>query len=473
MKKTQKLFSVLLVICMLLATCLMAVSCSKVKEKDFEKNPSEALEEALSNTYSDFFEDDLGIGKVLKKADERSAVQIYFENEGIKDIPVTRLGATVYSDVKNERYVLDGSVTYEGKELSARAYWDQKSVTLSGSSLFGNDGAYAVYLDTLIEKLKGSPLAEMLKLSDEDAEEMKTLLAEMKKDAELSKKKDEEQYRATMKALYAKLQQKAEDEKIQNAAGKEINCVAVGFVINNATIEEVVTYLIETQYGGVIKNMMDEDESISDLFVDMNEDVEISISAKLYLEKKTNKIVKVTVEGYVKELTDLRETTEINATLMISDSKITLAGAFGDFTMDISLEKKTEGKDVSYSLIVYAGEGGAMINLLNATLSLKKDGTLSFSADAYNELKNASRTAFTATGTFRVERKSVAFEINEVKAGDVMLKLKLGIQITADPEIPEVPANSKDIVTMTREEWEQLMKDMEKSPFGKLIGGLI
>ncbi len=472
----KKFLSAALVLCMLFGACIMFSSCGKVAEKDLEKNPSEALDEALSNTYSDFFEDELGIYEVLKKTDEKNSVELYFESDDLMGKDLTRVSATLYSDLKNTKYVFDASAAYKGDTLNARINLDKEGVVVSGKSLFGADSAYALKYDSLINKLESSDLGKLLQIDAQTADDIADIFTKVKETLDKSKKESLDDYEDMMNKIFGELlKQAVSEEKIENADGKNVSCVVVSYTVNNETIQAVISHVIDTYYGDAKSSIEDAiGMSFADFYKEMNASVEIDLTAKLYINKKANTVAKITLDGKVLDKTEASGSAKVSAVVMLSEEKISLKGEVkaDDETasIDLVLEKKVDGKNITYTLKADAGTGSTSINVLNAELALTKDGALTLNADVYND--GDSRTTFNVNGKFEVEKKSVKFEINEVKTKDATVKFTLGLVITADADIPEAPADAKDILTLTEKELTDMLDDIAESPIGKMISDM-
>ncbi len=463
---------------MLASLCVSFASCNQVSESAVEKKPAEILSDAISNTFSDFFEEDLGIAKVLEKAKDKSSVNIYFESEDLLGGDVTGIGATLYSDVKNSSYVLNANALYKGETLSASAYANKKGFTVAGKSIFGTDDAYTLNFDSFMTNFKGSELANQLSIDDEDIDSVIKYVEKLEEDISASVKKNEKKYKDMMDNICALLEQNSSTEEIEDLDGEKIKCIVASYNITNDTFKAAFAHALEVTYGDLETAEKMLEGSVDEIFDDLADEMELNLTAKLYINKKTNKIAKIAVDGKVVSFSTDYFTEEVtkteasvNAELAISDTKMVLsasAGPEGDvYKVKVELNKEKEGKNVTYSLSVDVGQGSAMKTILSGSVAFTEDGKLTVKGAI--RITEGIKYEVELNGTFKTTSNSVAFEFTSVKFDDMTVTFKLGIEISSKVSMPKVPSGAKDVLDLTEADWEKIGEDIENSDFAKIF----
>ncbi len=476
----KKLLSLALVLCMLASLCAVFASCDEVSKKDVTKKPTEVLSEAMSNTYSDFFNDDLGISKVFNKLTDKNSVKVYFESDDLMGRDLTRIGATIYSDIKNQKYILEAEAKYKGDPLTALAYLDSKSVTVAGKSIFGNDNAYMLDFSTFTEKFKDSALAGMMDQATLD--QLTTILDGFKSSISDSAAESQKQYIEMMDHVYSLLKQTVSEEEITIGDNK-IKCVVVSYTIDNETLKAVVKYVLETTYEDLSTVESLYGQSFDEMLNEIDKSVTIDLDAKIYLNKKNNQMVKIALTGQIEELetddvddrdADPADKANITVDILFSADRIALNAEIKSeetYTIDLELKKETEGKNVSYILKADAGTGSTSMTIINASVKFAEDGKFTVNADVPADEAMMTRTEIALEGTYKTTKDSVAFEFTSLKFASATIRFKLGIEISANPEIPATPTDAKDVLDLTSAEWEALGQSIMDSDLGKIIAG--
>lgn len=463
----KKILSLVLVIAMLATSCLFFASCSKVSTKKLEKDPQAVLSEALENTSNSFFSDNSDAGKVLDAAMKKGAFTITFESADLMG-DVTKISETLYVNDETAKVVSDTAVTYDGKDLNARIFMDQNGVMFNSQSVLGSNKTLAVNYATFADQLQTSALAEMMQLDEATAASLKSSFNTIKTALANAATVDEEAAEKLANEYLAILNQAIAEEKLENAEGKSVKCVTASYTLNNQTLKAYMDKAAaQAGIAGEMKTTYDEG------FAAINEMVDINLSAKLYINKKNNEIIKITFGGTV---LDKEESTTVTvaADVALSETEIktTLSVTGGETPMSAELKlTKEEAKDaVTYKLAVTVSEGSVAVNYLNASYTHnEKTGAIVLSADVYED--ENTRTSVQLDGKLTVTDTEATLEFTSLKMGDVTVSFKLVLSAKKDVEMPAAPADAKDIVTMTKGEWVDVVEELQQSTLGQLIFG--
>ena len=473
----KKLLSIVLVLCLLLTGCLAFSSCAKVKPKDVEKDAQAVLSEAMKNTTSEFFSDDAGLEKVINSAFKGGSVTVSFE--GDKDLlgEDIKINETLYFNRKDQKYVSDTSVTLGEDTLSARVFLDKNGLAVNSASVLGSNKTLAINFATLASGFETSALKDMVAAEgaeDEDIAQIVQLLGVLKAEYEALFAEDaEEKFKADINAYYALMNQTVSSETITGANGKDVTCVVVSYTLTNNAMKAIFDKMLaDMDLTGDLKT--ETKAAVDEMMEELNSSVSFNLVAKTYINGKTNKVEKETVNGTVAVLEEnttgtialevVYGATEIKATLKLDAAEEKLEA-------DATLTKEEKNGEVIYKLVVNGGDGkGATVNALNATYTYtKKTGAFVLAADVYSE--GDERETFTVNGSIVANKNDAKIEITSVKTNDDTFDFKFSITFNKSADIPQLPADAKDIVTLTESEWEDIVKDiMENSKLAEIMG---
>ncbi len=486
----KKLMSVLLVFAMLLTGCLMFTSCNEVSAKEMRKDPYTAINDAVSNTASDFFADNAGVGKVLSRAAKSGSFDILFEVEGGLLGKLSRVNETIYVDQKGNRVVSDTAVTYEGTDYTARIYGDKDGVAVNSQSLLGTDATYALRYETAAAKFKDSAVIELLKIPQEAVAEISEILtkyAEQKKSGEDDVQK---QIKVFANKLYETFDQTIVEDSVEGADGKSTKCVKVEYSLNNdklkAALEQAVDELAASYVDA--ETLKELKASVTEAITELDKTTAISVKVDMYISQKTNKLVKLTFTGDVKPIEQGVETFDavsMSATAVFSDTEISFSieGKEGtepddSFKAALKLTKEQADENVTYKLSVSGGQGAVSVDLLNLSVTHANSGELKIDADVSSMMGEdggdvaGERFKVSLVGSLTATKEQAKLEFTKLTYGDATVNFKLAITATAGVEVPALPEGTKDLMELTKDEWQKLVTDVTTSPLMKLIGKL-
>ncbi len=293
----KKFLSVTLIICMLLSSCMMFASCSIMAQRSVDKNPTETLSDAVANAYADFFGDDVGIFEVVNKVSAKSSLQAYLESKDLLGEDVSRIGATLYTDLKNNSLVLDAEANYKNETLNARLFSNKNGFTVNGESIFGSDTSYKLTYKTFIDKFKDSDLAKEMGLEDEDIDEIIRVITELKEQMATSYSDNKDKVYSFGDEACKIFEQTVEKEEI-NIDGKKADTIAITYEITNDAIEAIAQLAYESFVADYDNDDMLEND-LDETIEEFNNNCDIDLELKIYLNKKAEKLVKLEINGEV------------------------------------------------------------------------------------------------------------------------------------------------------------------------------
>lgn len=469
----KKLLSLLLVVTMITG-CLFFASCSskKVSVKDFEKDPQAALNEALQNTNNAFFADDAKTKDIIEDATEKGSLTISFECADLADV-FNNVTETLYMDSENGKIVSDTTVKIGGEELFARIFLDKNGLAANGESILGNNDTLLVNLATLTEKFGASAMVELFDIPAEALPQVEEALDATKKAYdELFDMVDGEAANEIANKVYAAM----------NATyTTEDGTIVVTYTLNNATIKALAK-LVMDEAMAMVPDMEDVSLELEDMEAQLEASMEqldemmtLSFTEKLYINQKSNKVEKMTIEGSAAPKEEGEEPVTVSLTALYTDTKnsVDLTMTADDETVTAKAEfTKTEadGK-VTYKLTTDVTAEGETRNMINVSYTYNKDnGEFALAADVFTE-DGADRMAAELTGKITTTKDSATYEFNSVKVGTETVTFKLSLTFKALDSIPEIPADAKDVTTLTKGDWVDLVESIQNSDLGKLITG--
>ncbi len=455
MKKT---LSILLTLAMLLTSCMLLVSCDKVSEKAIEKDPYKTLNTAWKNTANRFFPEDKEAAKVMEKVADKGKFTVSFESTDL-DIDLTKLGATVYTDSKNQQAVADLSAVIAGKEIGADIYLSEEMLALSAPALLGTEDAFAVYFATFAENLKGSALADMFDLDAETITEIQKVFADISAEAEEGGKEAEKEAKEFIEKLYNTLKMSVSTEDAGKEGGKE-DYVVVTYALNNETLDQLITDLEETYLASL-------DPEIAAEIKEALAEVKLDMTAKLCINPKRGYIEEIKMEGSV-TVKEETATFKANLAFMANDIVLRIEGSASEESLfaEAKLSKEETNENTSYRFTLSGGTGNVTAKLLDATYTIAENGDFIFSADVFED--ESSTTHFDFKGNYQVTKEKLSLSLTELTMDEETYKFNFTISAEAVSEIPAFPENAKDVVKMSYEEWEEIIMNMMTGAFGSI-----
>ncbi len=478
----KKVLSLLLVLGMLLTCCAFFSSCDEVSVKDVEKDPVAAINDATSNSLDGFFSDDADMGKIIAAALKDGSVSIDFE--GSKDVfgMDIDLNETIYFDQKDNKYVSDTTLKMAEQDIAARIFLDKNGFAFNSSALLGSNKTLLVDFATLAANFNNSALKEMLLGEEADAdslEEISKMLNLLKDEyAKLFSAQNQEDAEKFVNELYALLNQTVTEGKLTKG-DKEVGCIIVSYTINNDTIKALLNKLAEEMNSEFSKlsdtfgesfdvalGGVDVEEYINQITASLDQMVTIDLAEQIYLNKKTNALEKMAINGSITPKGDFgsNEANTVALDVLFDKNEISLVGNIvfnGDkLSFDAKLAKETKDDTIQYVLSVNVGDGkGATVNALNATYEYNKDnGNLKLSADVYTD--DDERITVELNGSIKVTKNDAKIQFTSLKYMDTTWSFNFAVTFNKSAEMPELPSDTKDIVNMSQEEWEALASEI-------------
>ncbi|MBQ9735386.1 MAG: hypothetical protein IJV96_01200 [Clostridia bacterium] len=473
MKKT---LSLILVLCMLVTACFVFSSCSQVTIKDAETNTQSVLSEAMKNTMSGFFSGNADTSKIIKKALTSGSLTVGFEgNEDLlgEDVKVLE---TIYSNQKDKEYVSDTTVTFGGETLNARIFLDKTGIAFNSQALLGSDRTLAINVATLAEKFETSALKELILPNGAEEEELAQIvqmLGTLKTEYEaLFADASEENLAEEINEIYALMGRVVSEETVEMADGKSADCVVITYTLTNATLKELAEKILaKANLTGDQKT--DAEAALDEAIAEINKAVSFALTEKIYINQKTNKVVKETINGTVVRLDEEDSNGTVDVELVFGDTEIKLMGTFDvagtTATADITLTKEEKNGSEAYKLVVNAGDGkGAVVNFLNVTYTYTKStGAIVVAADLYGE---EERATVTLNGSMTTDKTEAKIEFTSLVIDEETYNFKVSLTFNKEATMPDRPADTKDIMVLTAEEWEALAQEIAEGKLADLIG---
>jgi len=262
------------------------------------------------------------------------------------------------------------------------------------------------------------------------------------------------------------------EEKITLENGKSGKGLIIKFTINNKVIKSLIDKFFDEadlpdDYLGNMSYSIEALKSQLDL-------LDINCTLKLYVNKKTAKTVKQVIDVKVGPKDEPNEKLDAKIVTTFSDTEIkTTFDAEGmDDKLDgeIKLTKETDKNKTVYKLTVNAGDGnGATVNFLNVSYTYNKSsGDITLVADIYSNERD--RIEITLSGSITVTKSVAKIQINSLSFNGETYEFKLYLTFDKSADMPDRPANTKDVVTLTEEDIAQIAEEVSSSKLFSFIG---
>ena len=465
----KKILSVILVLSMLLASTVLLTSCGKITVKDIEKDAYTTISAAMQNTSDSFFEASPKIERVIEDALKCGAFNITFESDDINvgSAKISKISETIYVDSKKEKFVSDTLVNLNGKDLSALLFVDKEGVQLQSESILGSNKALSLNLESLKNKLKDSSLADSLGLTDADIEQVLEIVEALETALEQDKKENLEKIRDFYNDIYEICKQTVTEEKVEKD-----QYLVVTYTIDNQVFKAILNKYVEYASEYSPEEITAEAKAeLDDMLATLDEELEISLSVKLFINAKENVIDKFTLNATLKNK-PTNETIELKAEATFSDSQIKLSAdvkvpSSEKMSATLTLNKEKTKEATTFTLSAKVTTGSVEIDILNASYSQAKDGSITLKADVYNGLYD--RAKLEIKGKLQVEKKEMKLEFTSLTANEETYNFKASFSAKALSSIPKAPDNAKDVVTLTEDEIIALIEGIEDSELAKII----
>ncbi len=486
----KKIVSLCLVVTLLLSFGLVLSACKDKSEPlgDPTKDPA-VMTEVYANTASAFF-GDKAAAAVWESALKNGSLDIQFALEDAGGSPLS-IRETIYSDAEAGKFVSETLLSLMGEELSATIWGAPGHLAIGSESIFGTKTAYGLTLSTLISGLKDSALAEMLEIPDEAMDSIIALLTALNPPADGKEDKDEAET-TEMQGFVASLPEKvnsmihmtATPETVESEDGKtKTEYLVVSYQLNNDSMKQFLDLLVDaaTLIAGdkaTEEDIADLTGSMAETMKDFNDTMDFDITEKVYILVKEKVVEKseMTLNITPKE-TDAQETpVSGNITTTFSDTQIAMnveLVAMGETVKaTATIDKKVEGEVTTYTVAVNGGTKNVTADLLTATLTYDKAAAkLTLAGDIIMDATN--RTDIKVEADYKVSAEEVAFSLSSVTIDEDTFtfgdKNVFALTVKANAELPAEPADARDIVTLSEEEWGEFIAGVMESPLGQLI----
>ena len=458
----KKIISALLVMAMLLTSCVLFSSCAGLSAKDFENDTYTAINKVTTATLERFFSDDSGMKNIVNGALKSGSVSFKASSDTLVPDVDLELEETVYFKEMNG-IVSDTAITVDGETLNALIFADKNGIILKSEELLGSDTAYAINLNTLVEKFEDSDLGEMLKdssnMTKSEIRELVEALENFKKEYQALYGRDAEKNNAAfVNELYAAMDMDVSEAKI--SVGKnEVDGITVAFTVDNDALEEIAEKIIEK--SGVTGDAEDSaTESVEQLLASF----ELDLYVELQIEKGAGTLANIIIEGDVKSEAASAKM-DIEGEIEFTDSEI---GAYfeiksGDtkYSAELVIEKTKKDEKTVYELELSVGDGrGGEINYLNAYYSYNKSNEkFELGADVYAG-SYTDRYELVLDGTVKVTDRSATVALKSLEIGGEEYEANISVTFNKSASAPSAPAKTKDIIDMTEKDLEKLTDDV-------------
>ena len=475
----KRFLSLILALC-LIATGMFSLSaCSHVTKRDLTKDPYTTLNSALQNTLSAFFTDDAGIGKILEKAQKKGSMGVALKSEELLSTPLS-LSTTIYTDAKKDLLMADVDLDYLGKDISAFLWSDKDGVGLKSESLLGTPDALRLNYASFEEKFEDSGLYKLLGMDGAVAGTPLSILKQAIETMQTSTKKLEDEGRDLVNRVFEALDQSVAKENVTTADGKEVSHLVTTLSLTDANLRAVCE-IIKEELNAEESFTSEEKESwsnqLDEIADELDEEMDLNITLKIYVLPKKNRITKITLEGKltssfgVTDVLPLGESSsassavELDASLDFSATEIALDVDMvmdgRDVSFDVAITKETDKKSVTYELSATAGLLSVTVDLLNATFTYEKStGDITLELDVMQT--ESSRNKITVGANLKVEKNAFALSLSSAKLGNKTINFGkqnvISITVKALDTLPSIPNKSKDVMNLTENEWMEIIE---------------
>lgn len=465
----KKFLSLTLSLLVLMIACLSLASCGNtIDENTVKKDPQTAIMNAITNTSQAFYTDDAEINPIIAKALTGGSINVSFETQSLLG-DLTKISETLYMSEKEQRVVSDTLVTYSGKNYTGRLFLDENGVILSSETLLGSKKSLSLNLDSFFDRFADSELAAAIGMN---TSEVREALAEMK--AMFDNTETETEMKAKLYEILAVLGQTVASGKTENQNGDAVDCVTVTYTLTNESLEALCDKIVEL-YAETGENADDLALQLESAIAELNEMLTLDLDCILYIEMATGKLIKTEVSMDAQSLDSAADSIAADIVILCSDTEISLdaklfEGGKSIGGANVTLKKTVEDTLYTYALTVNVTEDGKTEKLTDAAYTYdKKSGDIRITADIYSD---GEKVSFAVGGKILASKDTATIELNSITYGDFTVNFKLSFSFTANAEIPAVPTDAKDIVTLTSEELEIIMTEIQTSDLVKLIEGL-
>ena len=472
----KKILSAILVLCTLASVCLSLSACSGVSAKKVEKDPVGTISEAFGNALSAFFGDDAGARKTLEKARKKGSVDITLASNDLMGGDLSEINEVLYVDEKNNAFVSDTKVVYDGHRYKATVWGDKEGLIFKSASVLGSDDALKLNFDSFIKHFSESALFDYLHtnlgVADEDTEDVVCIVEQlrglMQGNVGALTEKETKQLTKQLAEIFG---QDVTTEDVENENGKTTKNIVVRYKVNNKRISDAYV-LLEKAFVGE-KSVVEEIA----LSYEVEADVYIRINAKTNTVSSVK--VRADIETPINPITWESKTVQTDLTLAFSEKQMNLTGKVKVdnvlYSVDAGIEKKQSGNKITYDAHAFVKTGNVRMDILELSCVYnKKTGDLTIGGSIALDETNSIDVAVTATYT--ATKTEVVFELGtvKVKGGEKTLFAfteddELRMVIKPLDEIPAPDGDAVDVMTLDKDELEEVFDGIGKSDVTALI----
>ena len=438
----MKKFLTLAVLLLVIVMCFALTSCGGVGAGDLQKNPHAVLDQAIENTANNFFAGD-AVYTGISGAINAGSIEAAMGDESV----------TIYIDQANGKYGFEGDI--DGDKLTATI--NNSIISIKDEGALGLDEAYTLDLEKLLKDFPNTNIGEMSGISEKEWKEYKEMVDSVLAQYKSLVKEGKITADSMANIVFANLLDGKVTTENVKVGDTTVKCVVATYKINAKTLEKTLNALVdecEKKYS-LDKDMVEElEEGVEDALEELSE-VDFDATIKLCLNAKANSISLIEIKAEVKDMASVK------ASISASDTEIAIEGEMemnGEkASAEISIEKKAEKGETTYTLKGEATMGNATLKFLNGKIKTTKDKlTLSISACDELDIPEISFTAKLTTGkSVKIQPSSLKVDGEEIPMGE-----KMTITFTPGAKVPEI--KGEDILKLSEDELEELLGKLER-----------
>ena len=461
---------------------------------------------------------------------EKGAAHITVNNSMLtEETGVGKITESVFFDMTDGKFgaiASDTTVAYGEELYKAFLYVTQDNAYASGNAIFGDDSKYMLDIANLVENFLKSELKASLE-AEEGVEAVEEFIDGMEMaleawNARISSLAYDAEFSAEMLAWTESLLLNLDPVVVVETVNGE-DALKITYTVNNENVGKLLEALFTTIPDSYIEKMLEvnntigaEEITVEDVKGMISEEYPEILAQYEALPVDFNLSVSFALAGDDGALLNVSAAANVDTTITEDETEYkwtldpTVSITFGDdaIVLDVEFEYTQDGKAVSGKLVSTTArteEGGVVsfrsdLDVSATNMSgekivkndlivleakyVKKTGdwridiTVEVESYIYDEETGESTPTIEyvtagARGTLKVQDGAVTLTVDSVKADDFELN-ELGVTLVIDTqaEMPTVPADAKELMSMTEEELMALMEAVMDSPFGQLISSM-
>ena len=490
-------------------------------------NPLQVYLEALQNTPTVFFGDNMGVVNTINSAINNGSISVDFNNPqlmGMIDSDLDSLGAvaaTLFINRVNGTYGANASVSFDGKNYDSSAYISPSIIGAKDNGLLNVNGSYSANIDTIIETFPNTNLGKDLGVTSDMYSKFKSVINEAKKYLNDALANIQVPSNNIINTILKALKPTVAEETI-TIGNESIACVVVTYKINTTSIKDALVALYnDPSMSAYIPSNASSmaDEMANEVVEEMTEIFNPDLTLKLCLNKADSTFAKVEVSGKVdytdyiytsasipQEMYDDYYNTDacdeyntfddyyyamtgeypygyeevtysvpVTASIAINKTDLVVSGNAtirnSTYGINGSISKATSGDDVKYTAKLSGSKNGSSIEVLNATATLNQNsGDFSITASLHRKLVDLSSSSkfVDSNGMFTATITGNASNaggatITIAKASVGSFSIDIGLKLTFTAGQSAPMITGTDAATLTVDQAEDLLDKMEDS----------